>query len=71
MVSSSPFEVDDRGGITILNVRPSALGLALSEPTNMDPLWSILQNVAVKKQKVHLVMYGHDALSPERVDEAW
>ena len=71
MVSSSPFEVEERGEITILNVRSPARGLVLSNPTNMDRLWSILQNVAVKKQKVLLVMYDHDALAPERVDEAW
>ncbi len=71
MSTESPFEVEERDGITIIDVHPLARGLALTTPTYMDQLWSHLHRVAVKKQKVLLVLYDKDLHASARVDEVW
>ena len=71
MAENSPFEVEDRDEITVLNVRRVERGLAVTDVRHMDRLWSILNNVAMRKPKVLLMMYDRDVLGPERTDEAW
>ncbi len=71
MSTESLFEVEERDGITIIDINAPERGLALTTPTYMDEFWSHLHRVALKKQRVLILLSGKDSLAPARVDEAW
>ena len=71
MSTESRIEVEERDGITIIDIHPPSRGLALTTPTYMEEFWPHLHRVAYKKQKVLLLLAGKDSLAPARVDEAW
>ena len=65
------FEVEVRDAISVLTVKRRERGLSLTDPGDMQRLWSILDGVSVRKQKVLLIIFDKDVFAPHRVDEAW
>jgi enoyl-CoA hydratase/carnithine racemase len=71
MSTESLLEVEERDGITIIDIHAPERGLALTTPAYMDEFWTHLHRVAVKKQRVLILISGKDSFAPARVDEAW
>ena len=65
------FELEQRDTISVLTVKSGGRGLPITDHTNNQLLWSILQSVSVKNPNVLLVKLEKDVFAPQRVNEAW
>ena len=71
MNESRSLDYKERGDYAVLTVHRRARGLILSEPEIMQEAWALLHRAAASQCKVLLISVDQDALTSERLDEAW